>query len=70
MKCYSTQRPIVPGTFPKPAGNKVVNIVNFDTRQFCKEIGRNAWGYIEYESPLATDTAKQYELVIANELKN
>ena len=30
MKYYSTQCPVAPGTFPKPEGNKVLEIVNFD----------------------------------------
>lgn len=37
MKYYSTQRPVAPGTFPKADGNKVVQIVNFDERQYCEE---------------------------------
>ena len=30
MRYYSTQRPIMPGSYPKPAGNPVVEIRNFD----------------------------------------
>ena len=45
MRYYSTQRPIMPGSYPKPAGNPVVEIRNFDARVFCGEIGREAWGY-------------------------
>ena len=52
MRYYSTQRPIMPGSYPKPAGNPVVEIRNFDARVFCGEIGREAWGYIEYEQAL------------------
>lgn len=62
MKYYSTQRPITPGSFPKPDGNAVVEIVNFDSPAECKEIGRKAWGSIEYERPLSEDEAKRWEL--------
>ncbi len=62
MKYYSTQRPITPGSFPKPEGNAVVEIVNFDSPTECKEIGRKAWGCIEYERPLSEDEAKRWEL--------
>lgn len=30
---YSTERPVMPGGYPKPAGNPVKEIVNYDTRQ-------------------------------------
>ncbi len=62
MKYYSTQRPITPGSFPKPMGNRVMNIWNFDRPVFCPEIGREAWGYIEYEQPLTPEQAIDYEL--------
>lgn len=49
MRYYSTQRPIAPGTFPEPEGNKVLEIVNFEERTYCKESNRDCWGYIDYE---------------------
>lgn len=60
MRYYSTQRPIMPGSYPKPAGNPVVEIRNFDARVFCGEIGREAWGYIEYEQALFPGQAQSY----------
>ncbi len=60
---YSTQRPIGIGSYPKPAGNKVLNIKNFDARKMVPEIFRPAWGYIEYEYPLGDDQLRRYELV-------
>ena len=57
MRYYSTHRPVAPGTFPKPDGNKVIEIVNFDKRQYCREAGRDCWGYIEYEHPLSEKQA-------------
>lgn len=62
MKYYSTQRPVTLGSFPKPEGNAVVEIINFDSPTDCKEIGRKAWGCIEYEQPLTEDEAKRWEL--------
>ncbi len=61
MRYYSTQRPVCPGTFPK--GYKVDEIHNFDRRTFCKEIDREAWGYIDFAEIIPDDVARQYELV-------
>lgn len=62
MRYYSTQRPVTPGTFPKPNGNRVVDIHNYDSSVYCEEIGRVAWGYIDYEQPLHPEDAIDYEL--------
>lgn len=61
MKYYSTHRPVAPGTFPRTA--PVKEIKNFDTRTFCHEIGRPAWGWIDYDGTLDPKTAASYELV-------
>ena len=63
MRYYSTQRPIMPGSYPKPQGNAVIAVHNFDIRTYCEEIDREAWGYIEYEQPLDPETAAGYALV-------
>lgn len=62
---YSTQRPASLGTYPKPQGNKVLNIVNFEERTFCEQVGREAWGYIEYELPVSDVLLRDFELVKA-----
>ncbi len=62
MKYYSTQRPVAPGSFPRPEGNKILNIHNYDHKTYCKELGREAWGYVEYEQPLTDKEARSYEL--------
>lgn len=62
---YSTQRPLSLGTFPKPQGNKVLAIENFDERTYCEEIDREAWGYIEYELPVSEVLLKDFEMVKA-----
>lgn len=63
MRYYSTHRPITPGSFPRPKGNPVLEITNFDNKLYCKELGQEAWGCIEYEHPLTVDEAKNYELI-------
>ena len=63
MRYYSTQRPIGPGTFPKPQGNAVKEVFNFDSKTYCEEVGREAWGYIEYEQPIDPQAAADHFLV-------
>lgn len=58
---YSTQRPFGPGTFPQKDGRETV--VNFDGKIYCEEIGREAWGYIDYPEPLTKEETNSYELV-------
>lgn len=62
MRYYSTQRPLGPGTYPKPQGNAVKETVNFDSKTYCEEVGLEAWGYIEYEHPLTEKEAERWEL--------
>jgi len=61
MRYYSIHRPVAPGTFPKTV--KVNEIYNFDNRVFCEEIGREAWGWIDYNGELDEKDADAYELV-------
>lgn len=60
MRYYSTQRPVGPGTFPRQGGTETVT--NFDGKIFCEEIGREAWGYIDYREPITPEQAMAYEL--------
>ena len=39
---YSTQRPLCLGAFPKPQGNKVLEVKNFDGKTYCGEIDKQA----------------------------
>ena len=55
---YSTERPVMPGGYPTPAGNPVKEIVNYDTRQDVG--GILAWGYLEYEKPLSEKDMESY----------
>lgn len=61
MKYYSIYRPIAPGTYPKKDGRET--IVNFSTSRYCGEVGREAWGYVDYPEPLENEEAESYELV-------
>ena len=63
MRYYSTQRPFGPGTFPRQDGTET--ITNFDGPTYCEEIGREAWGYIDYEQALSPEQAASYELTLA-----
>lgn len=62
---YSTQRPIMPGSYPKPEGNGIVTVYNFDNKTYAEEVQREAWGYIEYARPLGHFDIVNYELVAA-----
>lgn len=61
MRYYSTQRPIGPGTYPRQDGTET--ITTFESRVFCEEIGREAWGFIDYKRPITMKQAEDYELV-------
>ena len=64
---YSTQRPVMPGSFPKSQGNTVLNIENFNDRSYVGKIGRGAWGFIEYEKSISPVLLDDYELVAASD---
>lgn len=63
MRYYSTQRPVTPGSYP--GSYAVEEIVNFDQKTFCDEIGREAWGYIDFAAPLPEGEAQKWELTQA-----
>lgn len=62
FRYYSTQRPVLPGGFPQNA--EVEKNENFDTKIFCEEIGREAWGYIEYRTELTKEEVDAYEFTL------
>lgn len=62
---YSTQRPLGPGAFPRPNGNRVEDITNYDRRAYIEKLGLEVWGSIDYEQPLAPEEASAYELTAA-----
>ena len=58
MRYYSTQRPVTPGSYP--SSYEVSEICNFDQKTFCEEIGREAWGYIDFTEELPDDEAERW----------
>lgn len=61
MKYFSIHRPVMIGSYPK--SQRVLEIKNFDSLKFIDSIGRQAWGWIEYEQPLTEKEADDYELL-------
>lgn len=61
---YSTQRPIDLGTFPKPAGNPPLEIINYDDDRRRPVAGGSieAWGELTYAKPLTEKQMADYEL--------
>ena len=62
---YNTQRPVTPGAYPKPKNNPAMLIHNFSSREYVPEIGRQAWGYVEYDRSLENEDIDGYELTPA-----
>ena len=60
--CIRDRRPLTPGSYPKSAFNQVTAIHNYDFKTYGEEIGREAWGYIEYKQPLHPENAIDFEL--------
>lgn len=56
---YLPLRPVSLGTQP----NGFTEYKNFDGRQFCPEIGHEAWGYVEYDKALSEKQMKEYDLI-------
>ena len=64
MKSYALHRPIGPFTWPSEYSDKVAEIVNWDTLKFVPEIGRNAFGYIEWAELPPMEDLRRYELMV------
>lgn len=64
---YCLSRPVDIGTIPN---KNFVSVSNYDEKQYVEEIGRYAWGYVEYDEKLTDDVVKEYELMSAEEKKN
>jgi len=65
VRYYSPHRPVAPGTYPQT--QKVLNIYNFDSPEYIEEIGRYAWGYIDYKNDISVADADRYELLYGGE---
>lgn len=63
MKYYSIERPIGPGTYPRGG---LIGFENFaEGRRYCEEIGRKAWGVLEYSRELSYKEMSDYELILS-----
>ena len=58
---YCLYRPPCPGAIPRG----MTKIVAFDDKRHVDEIGRDAWGYVEYDKPLTAQQVIHYELAVA-----
>lgn len=59
MRYYSTQRPVTLGSYPKDGA---VHIENYSQPKLIDEIGRTAWGFIDYDRELTAEEAERWEL--------
>ena len=59
-KYYSVLRPVGIGTCP----DNFSGFYNYQYRTYVDEIGREAWGWVEYAEPL--DCPEKYDLVAEN----
>lgn len=64
MRYYSTERPLGLGTHPKC---NAATVENFDDKTFCEDIGREAWGYIDFPDDfvISEDDLRTYSLIPA-----
>ena len=56
---YSTLRPVSIGTYPKDG---MITFENYNSRIPIKEIGRMAWGHIDYDRKLSEKETDSYDL--------
>ena len=61
MRAYSLLRPVSVGTYPDEFA--VDEIVNFDRRIFVEEIGREAWGYVDFGEEVPKKELDAYEML-------
>lgn len=50
FRYYGINRPLGPGCIPCP--DKVLQVKDFDEKDFCNMIGDEAWEYVDYTEPL------------------
>ena len=55
---YTLYRPPMLGAVP----SGFCEVVYFDERRYCPQVGREAWGYVEYKQPLSPQEIVNYEL--------
>lgn len=65
MRAYGYNRPLGMGTYPKGEHGcyTVVEVVNFDRKQWVEEVGRECFGFVSYMHDVPTEELERYELV-------
>ena len=61
MIAYSLLRPVGIGTYP--ADSDIVSVHNFDNKRFVEEIGRTAYGYVEYAGDVTEARLNAYDML-------
>lgn len=64
MRSYAIHRPIGPFTWPSEHADKVAEIVNWDERRYVEEVGRWAFGYIDWAEDVPMEDLRRYELMV------
>lgn len=64
MRAYALHRPISIGTWPERYAGITKVIVNFDRYRFVEEIGRHAFGYIEFSEDVPREELDRFELMV------
>lgn len=59
---YLTERPLQLGAFPQPADNKPASVCPFKRKIKHDMMGKEVFGFVEYDKPLTPDQIYQYEL--------
>ncbi|WP_317395501.1 hypothetical protein [Faecalicoccus pleomorphus] len=60
-KYFSTQRPLEPGAFPNK--EDLSRVVNFEKPTQCVAVGKEVYGFAEYQNPLTEKECKDFELI-------
>lgn len=63
MRAYAIHRPFGIGTWPAQYGGFPVN---FDTYRFVEEIGRHAFGYVDFQEDVPKEMLEKFDLVTEN----
>ena len=64
MRAYAIHRPLGLGTWPSQHRDKLVEMVNWDVLHWVPEIGRQAFGYLEFSEDIPKEDLDRYELVV------
>lgn len=64
MRYYVTKQRIVQGSYPESPFREVTQVVKFDKKTYCEDIGMAAWGFVEYKNPLHPEDVKEYGLLV------